>query len=236
MKDTQVILEVLPKLVGNTWRKYPTTRSIQLATYGTYQCPYCDNKFEAQVNNVKVGATTSCGCYKRNIRILGNKNMATHNLYYHKFYNTWNGMMQRCNNQNNPKFPTYGARGITLCEEWLDIKNFIAWAESTYIEVDGVSLDRIDNDKGYSPENCRWVDKTTQNINQRMKKNNTSGYVGISWNTKIQLWSSKIGINGRRISLGNYVDIMEAVKIRDQYIIDNGLPHKLSKEYNKGTK
>ena len=86
--------------------------------------------------------------------------------------------MAKVNPDNIKAYKDYGGRGITVCEEWLDVANFISWAESTHPNTEGLSLDRIDNDKGYSPENCRWVDKTIQAINQRIGRNNTSGYVG----------------------------------------------------------
>ena len=66
----------------------------------------------------------------------------------------------------------------------MDVANFVAWAESTHPNMEGYTLDRINNDKGYSPENCRWADTTTQAINQRMKKNNKSGYVGVIWHIR----------------------------------------------------
>ena len=125
----------------------------------------------------------------------------------------------------------YGGRGINVCGEWLDIKNFIAWAESTHPNIEGYTLDRIDNDKGYNPDNCRWADRTTQSINKRMKSNNTSGFVGIVWYKITSKWVAQITVNKIVIHLGYFNSVQEAVQARDNYIIENNLPHKLSTDY-----
>ena len=137
-------------------------------------------------------------------------------------------MVGRCNNPKNSSYKNYGGRGITVCEEWLDVRNFIAWCEMTHPNIEDISLDRIDNDKGYSPENCRWADKTTQAINQRRMKNNTSGYVGIYWNKASKKWDAKIGVNSKLVHIGTFPLIENAIEARNNYIIENELPHKLS--------
>ena len=169
------------------------------------------------MGSVKGGYTKSCGCLKGE----------GHGLTSHKLYGTWRQMVQRCTNPKHKNYGDYAERGITVCEEWLDIKNFIAWAESTHPNIEGYTLDRIDNDNGYYPENCTWSDKTTQAINQRIQKNNTSGFVGINWHKGNNKWVAKIKVNINK-HIGSFLTIEEAVQARDNYIIENKLPHKLS--------
>jgi hypothetical protein len=87
-------------------------------------------------------------------------------------------MRQRCNNPNNDRYQDYGGRGIRYAAHWDSFDNFLAdMGERPSLEV---SLDRIDNDKGYSPENCRWADRATQSMNQKdLRRSNTSGTKGV---------------------------------------------------------
>lgn len=83
-------------------------------------------------------------------------------------YNSWQGMKRRCFSVNNPKYPRYGGRGITVCKEWLDIIGFQKWALANGWK-EGMSIDRIDNDKDYCPENCRWI-----SISENSRKKSTT--------------------------------------------------------------
>ena len=218
--------DMKPKLIGETWRKYPTEKSTQLATYGLFECQYCGKEWGCVVQSIKTGNTISCGCQRKGI----NK---THGLRSNKFYQTWYGMLQRCTDPKNKGYKDYGARGITVCEEWLNVSNFVAWCDLTYPNIEDATLDRINNDKGYSPENCTWSDKTTQAINKRRMKNNKSGYVGVIWDKRTNKWRSSIIIDKKYKHIKMCETKEEAVQLRDQYIIDNNLPHKLSHQYTK---
>ena len=207
-----------PKLLKDLGMMYPTEKSIKKYRYALYECQYCGKEFEAGTSSVKRGHTKSCGCLRGD----------AHGLSSSRFYGTWKGMLQRCTNPKGKDYKNYGGRGITVCEEWQDVRNFVAWAEATYPNIEGYTLDRIDNGKGYSPENCTWSDKTTQALNKRIGKNNTSGFVGINWYKGNGKWVAYISVNKVDINLGSFKTKEEAVQARDNYIIENNLPHKLS--------
>ncbi len=213
--------DMKPKFIEDLGMRYPTEKSKHKARYGLFECPYCGNHWEVITSHINTGQTKSCGCQI-------NKQKITHGLRNNQFYKTWHNMIQRCTNPNNKQYKNYGGRGITVCGEWLDVRNFVDWTEKTYPNIEGYTVDRIDNDKGYSPDNCRWADSTTQNTNQRMKKNNTSGYVGVIWHIQNKRWIANIRISKKLFNLGSFKDKIEAVLARDNYIVENKLPHKLS--------
>lgn len=224
--EEEVMKDMTPKLVGETYMRYPTEKSTKKARYGLYECQYCGSEFETVSQSIKSGSTKSCGCLRRD----------TQGLRQNRFYSTWHNMKSRCFKVTNKEYKNYGGRGITVCKEWLSSATFIDWCESTHPNINNYSLDRIDNDKGYSPDNCRWADATTQNINQRIKKNNTSGFVGIYWNNKNNNWRTFIYFNNIRFNIGSFPTIEDAVLARDNYIIENKFPHKLSIDYMGGFK
>lgn len=86
-----------------------------------------------------------------------------------KLQGVWQMMKRRCFYPDYPKYVSYGARGITMCKEWLNFKNFMEWSLTNGYEV-GLSIDRIDNDKDYCPQNCRWVDRYVQQNNMRSNR------------------------------------------------------------------
>ena len=217
--------DMRPKLLGETFKKYPTEKSKQKSIYGRYQCQYCNEEFEAIIYNVRKGYTKSCGCQK------ASNDWIIHGLHKNKFYSTWAHMMSYCFNPKFHQYEEYGGRGITVCEEWLDIRNFIEWADVTFPNTSDVNLNRINTNGNYSPENCRWATKTEQNINQRMKRSNTSGYVGVCFDKWHDRWVSQISFNCKNVRLGRFLTKEEAVEARDNYIIENNLPHKLSTDY-----
>ena len=94
----------------------------------------------------------------------------THGMYGTRLYRIWRGINDRCRNPKAPSYNLYGGRGITVCPEWRTPQNFFDWAfDNGY--SDNLTIDRIDCDKGYSPDNCRWI---TSDEQQRNKRNNVN--------------------------------------------------------------
>ena len=218
--------DMKPKLIGETYMREATENSTRKHRYGLYECQYCGIHWECRTSSITTNKIKGCGCQK-------GKHLETHTLSGHIFYKTWNAMTQRCLNINHPQYIDYGGRGITVCEDWLDVATFLKYAEVTYPSTFGYTLDRIDNDKGYSPENCRWATKSEQASNQRTQRNNTSGFVGVMYIKNKDKWVVSLSYLGKRVYIGSFPTIEEAVQARDNYIIENKLPHKLSTDYIK---
>jgi hypothetical protein len=89
-----------------------------------------------------------------------------------KTYMVWKAMRQRCNNPRHADYPYYGGRGITVCERWNSFANFLADMGE---QSPGLTLDRQNNDNGYSPDNCRWVTRATQAANRRNRYRSLHG-------------------------------------------------------------
>ena len=201
---------------------YSSETSKHKRRYGLYKC-YCGNEFKADMSKIKNKHTQSCGCYKMEVLI---KRNTTHGLTDSKLHSIWSTMLDRCQNKNNKGYKNYGGRGIDVCNEWNnDFMAFYSWATNNGYK-DGLSIDRINNDLGYSPSNCRWATKETQARNTRqIMITNTSGYRGVSWHKTSKKWIAKININKKRIYLGYFSDKVEAAKAYDKHIEDNNLEH-----------
>jgi hypothetical protein len=129
------------------------------------------------LQSLVTGETTSCGCYHREGFVQRNQSaeqralITTHGMTTHPLYHTWLGMMARCYDERHAGFKNYGARGITVCEPWHDVRAFVAWVDRNLgPRPDGRSMDRIDNDAGYAPGNLRWATPSEQRRNRRSKE------------------------------------------------------------------
>jgi hypothetical protein len=224
MKKEENIQEDLPKpvLIKDLGLLYPTENSKKEVRYGLYKCGFCGTEFKTQINNIKNGNTKSCGCYRKLKNSESNKK---HGLGYTRLYAVWREIKRRTLNPKHKYYLDYGGRGITICDEWKnDFISFYNWAISNgYEEGKGLSIDRIDNDGNYCPENCRWTTITIQNRNQRIKKNNTSGYKGVCYHKSAKKYRARITVNRKRINLGTFPTPVEGAIAYNNYIIENNL-------------
>ena len=151
-------------------------------------------------------------------------------MRYHKFYSTWDSMMQRCNNPKCTNYKNYGARGIIVSEEFKNCKTFIEYLESLPDYSKNKTMDRINNEGNYERGNLKWSTVVEQNLNKRIKSDNTSGYTGVAKAVNSPRWRAYIYAESKKqISIGIYDTIKEAVEARNNYIISNKLNHKIQK-------
>jgi len=213
-----------PLLIEDLGVMCPTEKSKYKVRYGIYKCGLCGSQFKAMTNNINKRNTTSCGCHKKNA--IGKRSI-THGLSTHKLYDVWKNIIQRTMNTRNKAFKYYGARGIKVCDRWLDIANFIEDMYPTY--QDGLTIDRRDNDGNYEPSNCRWITQSTQLMNTRLiHSNNTSGYRGVCFDKSRNKWLANIQYRNKAISLGRFKTAIEAAKAYDKYVIENKLEHTIN--------
>ena len=230
MKDVteEVMLKALeggdypkPILLKDLGMMYATKKSRVKVRFGVYKCGFCGTEFKSNTYCIDKGYSKSCGCYRKRKSSISHK---THGLGYTRLCNVWGSIRDRTLNPKNKQYNDYGGRGITICDEWLDIHNFYNWAMSNgYEENKGLSIDRIDNDRNYEPSNCRWVTSTIQNRNQRKRRDNTSGYKGVSYFKRAGNYQAYIVIKSKKIHLGQFLTAIEGAITYNNYIIENNL-------------
>jgi hypothetical protein len=165
----------------------------------TWKCQCeCGKEIITRGSSLNSKNTTSCGC----LRIERTKKACTtHGLsggrkHCPRIYRIWKNMKSRCGNPKTPRYERYGGRGISVCEPWnSSYLNFYLWCVSSGYQED-LTLDRIDNDKGYSPDNCRWATMSEQGLNRSDNHLVLSGGRSMT----IKEWSEVTGIKFSTIS------------------------------------
>lgn len=184
-----------------------------------WQCD-CGKTTLVETYKVTSGHTSSCGCLLKEVisRTAAEGKFHKHMLARTKEYKSWESMLRRCNNPTDKRYHNYGGRGIKVCERWYSVENF-------YTDMGkrpaGTTLGRIDNDKGYSPENCRWE-------TQAQQQNNKSTNTTLTLNGEIKnlgQWAKSLGIHPTTLS----------TRLRDGWSVEKALTQPVRKRKNKIT-
>ncbi len=200
-------MRCLPGQRYGRWTVIEEAKRRETHRYVLAKCD-CGTKREVKCYSLTTGRSRSCGC-------LPHRGNATHGDSNSRLYRIWCHMLGRCRNRLDQDYHHYGARGIAVCKEWHSYTNFRDWALGHGYQSD-LTIDRRDNDRGYSPANCRWVTQSEQCLNRR-SFGNTSGYMGVYPNWK--RWAAKVKVHGKQIHLGTYDDPFSAAWVRDEFAI-----------------
>lgn len=172
------------------------TKSHTVKIYWNCLCD-CGEYVSIRGDQIKKGFP-SCGCYRHS---------TTHGMTSTPLYRVWDSMKGRCLNKNHKAYPSYGGRGITVCDRWLSFENFYEDVFPTYKA--GLELDRTDNNRGYSPDNFRWVTRSQNAMNTRGRCDRKSKYKGVSY-TKQGKWVASIQKEGAFKYIGSFKTEEEA--------------------------
>lgn len=188
-------------LTGQTWGRLTILAERDRTKHGAIRwlcrCA-CGNERVVVTASLVGRKTESCGCLQRELN-------TKHGMTLTREYATWQSMMSRCTNANHVSFANYGGRGINVCDRWLDSVNFLA--DMGKRPSAKHSLDRIDNNGNYDPDNCRWATKTEQTTNRRLHRTSKSGAKGVRWAPDQQKWVAFI-------TLGSFDSKDDAIQAR----------------------
>ena len=165
--------------IGDTFGRLTVIEYVGIKNHSKYYKCLCNCGKEKEISgtNLRTGRSKSCGCIA--VEKMANYNHNIKRKYIdvqipyedvRSLYNRYRLIISRCYNQDDKNYKNYGGRGITVCDEWLPEndgeRNFILWSVENGYKRE-LTIDRIDNDSGYSPQNCRWTTYKVQTSNQR---------------------------------------------------------------------
>lgn len=205
------------KLIKDLGFLYPSENSKKRVRFGMYECPACKSPTKIATTRVTTGRAKSClSCSKKKFL----SNSTTHCMSGTRLYITHKNMIGRCYKPKDSNYRLYGERGIRVCAEWHDRETFFKWALSNGY-TDCLTIDRINADGNYTPENCRWADLKAQAQNRRKRKYCSSQFIGIR-KLKCGVFESRVMIDGKRHHIGRFKSEHEAALERDKFIIASG--------------
>lgn len=179
----------------------------------------CGNSKTVRMDAMKSGNTSSCGCW-------GNEQAAKartkHGLYRHPLYTVWECMISRCEDIKGKNYKDYGGRGVNVCEDWR--KNFKSFYDFSVSHGwrKGLQIDRINNDLGYSPDNCRFVTQIENVANVRLiRADNKTGFRGVG--VRNGIYYARANFQGHKLIKRGFSTATDAARYRDRYCLENGI-------------
>ena len=159
-----------PDLAGQRFGRYLVVKDSDRRTKAMKKMVWCKcdcgTEREVVASNLRSGLTNSCGCWKDEKTSIRRKK---HGFSKTTMYHRYRQMIQRCYLPDNPEFKNYGGRGIKVCDRWLEsVENYVE--DMGFPPFKEAQVDRIDNDAGYSKENCRWATPQENSLNKRKSK------------------------------------------------------------------
>lgn len=207
------------KIIEDLGRIPISEGSKHMARFCIYECTECKTHFKANVSKVKSRRIELCPkCAK------DGRHRKTHGMTGTRLHTLWINMRARCKNENNIH---YGNRGIVVCPEWeQSFEVFRDWAyQNGY--TDDLEIDRIDSNGNYEPENCRFVDNSTQSANRRQNQQRKDNGVYSGTYKHGNKYKLMLGYLSQPKYLGLFNTMEEAAEYRNNYIKENNLPHML---------
>lgn len=201
---------------------------------GLFKCIYCGKEFKAPLA-AAYRTQRACCSYECTYALIHKRNYGTEEHY---LYFRWEAMKQRCNCPTSTRYDRYGARGIKIDPVFLSFPNYVDIVENLpsfpgkeKVISDKYQIDRIDNDKGYYPDNLRWVIPPDNTANRsKFVKNSLSKYMGVTFakNKKTKPWIAAVFYKGKHIFRQAFNSEEEAALARDVFILEHDLKHKLN--------
>ncbi len=197
-----------------TTQEYGVRRAI-------FKCKYCDSNFESRVAPIKNGATISCGCYGRKIRLQKTKKHGDSNKEseHNYIYSRYNNMMSRCYNKANPFYHNYGGKGVTVCDEWKNnYPNYKKWCiengttKELHVDKDKICKEQNIYPQIYSPSTCSVLTKSENSQYTTRIKEPTYGYKNVykDKRKKVKSFWGEVTIDGTKIKTKMFQTAEEA--------------------------
>ena len=204
-------MRVFTDLTGQVFSRLTVQERIENAESGDirWKCLCeCGNETVTTSSRLTGLYTRSCGCLKK-------FKTTTHGLGNTRQYSIWDGIRQRCDNPAATHYAHYGGRGITYDPRWKLFVNF--WEDMEEGYADNLTIDRIDNSKGYYKENCRWVTKSAQGHNKRKMPGCKNEYIGVDEGTGGNFYA-RYKTRGRKKHLGTFPTALQAAQAYDDAV------------------